>query len=345
MPVPAPARKSVTFSITMPDDLFVATLCRVVDDPRMSTENFPPPADGYTRASWHARVTTGPVAPALGVVASEAANGALTPEQVAARMVEELFSGGLPACRWREGSEEVDHTVLDGRAVTALSVAHFCINHSASVATLRHNIHAFRLDQEEQRALWDALDPKNQRWASDGPLPPLETMLWNVYKQPPGPIGADTLGELAWAVYEALRMRAAGDLVSDMLASAYSMAEWSKTMRDEMPTAPVVERDMLEALVPQAHLVESHPVAVKQEAPTFGAPTSLAPPPAFCTAPSSAPPPTFGATTSSTPPPAVGAAPSWVPVQQPRFVGSGDDFERQLREACFQTEMRRRAMI
>lgn len=324
-PSPAPERKSVTFSLTMPDDLFVASLCRVVDDPRMSTENFPPPTDGYTRASWRARVGMGPVAPALGVAAAEAASGDMTPEKVAARMVEELFSGGLNACRWREGSEDVEDTVLDGRAVTALAVAHFCVNHSSSMATLRQNIHSFRLDDEEHRALWDALDPKNQRWPSDGPLPPLETTLWNVYKKPPGPVGAEALGELAWAVYEALRTRAAGDLVSDMLSSAFSMAEWSKTMRDEMPAAPVEERAMLEALasatpLPQiavvAPLVDVQPV-IKEEAP-----------------------PTFGA-----------AAPSWVPspaaapAAQSRFVGSGDDFERQLREACFQTEMRRRAMI
>ena len=340
---PSPVKKGVTFALTMADDLFAATLCRVVDDPRMSIQNFPPPPDGYARASWRARVGAGPVAPALGLLATEAAHTKMAPDVAAARMVEALFSGGLNTCRMREDAQEAEDHVLDGRAIAALMVVHFCITHSASVAALRSSIHTHKLDMDEQRALWDALDAKEERWAGKPTMPPLETALWAVYRQPPGPVDATVAGELAWAIYEALRTRSPGDLTNELLESAFSMSEWAKTMRDDMPHEEA-EPDLLAALVAAPHVKHEakvlpdaepapSPLFVKQEAPLAAMAAAFAPP-------SWAPNPT--SEVPSWAPSIVTAAPS-TRAQNTRR--DDNDFERQLREACLQTELRRRAAI
>lgn len=114
-----PLKKQVTFNsrIDIPDDLFVAILCRIADDVRLSPSTFPPPEEGYPQTSWPDRVASGPVEKALRTVATELhESGGSDSDAAAKRLVELLFSLGLTDFRAR-GEPEDMVKALDGRAI------------------------------------------------------------------------------------------------------------------------------------------------------------------------------------------------------------------------------------
>lgn len=339
--VPVP-KKQVTFEsrTDISDDLFVAILCRIVDDNRLAASIFPAPVDGYSRNSWLERVSSGPVEKALRTVAAEAQQEGAdeNSELLAKRLVEELFANGMTEHRSRGNPEEDEFKALDGRAIAALLITHFLANHSASVASLRARMPALAAD--ERRALWDALDSKEERWASRAhatranPAPPRE--LWplqhhmhTVFVQKPGPVQPQVLSDMAWAVHESLRGRQVGELASEMCADVYTISVWAKDdIGPDHPLPQESEQSLLDTIVAVTPRASQKTEFTFEEAPVR--------------------------MVFEEPPPvkheALAAVPSWAPAmsiapQQTVIFGAHDLFEQELRAACMQTETRRRQAI
>lgn len=326
MPDPKRAAPPPVERAVMSDDLFAAALSRFAEDERMHPDNFPPPAHGYADRGWQQRAVGGPTAPALRAIVQEAAGAQdMSSADVAGRLVEQLFAMGLKDHRARPTDEDGAMT-LDGRALVAILITHFLASHCVSVETLRLHMHT--LDRDEQRALWDALDPKEQRWAGKPALPELETALWDMYSTPPGEVAPPIIGAVAGALYGALGGKGVGDMVDELLVAAFSLAEWSTTMRAEM--AHVNEDALLHALA-AAPLAPLAVKAVKAEVEEEVAATPAAP----------AAPAVMHATPSWAPASVVRSAPLPSRAVDP----DEDEFERQLREACMATVMRRRQAI
>ena len=340
-PPPEKPKRVVTFErTTMPDDLFAAAIARFAVDERMHIDNFPPPVHGYNPAGWVKRVLGSPIKQALRTVVCEAAASTMGPGDVASRLVEQLFALGLTEHRTRPTDDE-DATTMDGRAMMAIAITYFLMDHCKSAGMLREHMH--KLDREEQRALWDALDPNEKKWAGKPGLPEMETALWDMYSTAPGDVSESIIGAVACAVHAKLGEKSVGDLVDELLTAVYSMAEWSKTMREEAPA--VDEATMLDALVTaplrarQTPKVEAVEMAVCVPAvPTLGPEQPQ----------------------DTAPPPPLPLAASWTPtaasVQEAIVVGGGsrtamvvdldeDLFEAKLREACMQSATRRRQII
>lgn len=215
---------------------------------------------------------------------------------------------------------------------------------------------------DERRALWDALDSKEERWAGHeyanrpSPAPPrdiwpLQNAMHAMIGQKPGPPQQQVLADAAGAIHEALRVKSVGDLANEVISDIFTLSVWAKEDVGPVQTVtPESEQSLLDSIVaatPRAPVHVSNEFAIEAETPrpcedlmSFTA-EKLNSDEFMLDAPP-APKPVKTEVLSSTP--------SWAPTssisqESSRFDSCEDELERALRIACKATEMRRRQKI